>query len=48
MKTGFSILMMIAGLIFLMSACSKSQRTLAEMQKDERKAIDQKQNNNSR
>lgn len=39
MKKGFNILMMIVGVVLLVSACSKSQRTYTEMLKDERKAI---------
>lgn len=39
MKKGFNILMMMMGALLLVSACGKSNRTLVEMQKDERKAI---------
>lgn len=39
MKKGFSILMMIVAAALVVSSCGKSQRTLVEMQKDERKII---------
>jgi hypothetical protein len=39
MKKSFSILMMIVAAVLVVSSCGNGQRTLAEMQKDERKAI---------
>ncbi|MDD4514359.1 DUF4827 family protein [Massilibacteroides sp.] len=39
MKKGFGVLVMVVAAVFVVSSCSKSQRTYTEMLKDERKAI---------